>query len=106
MARDPHLIQRGRQYYLKLPVPRPLRRLALFVSSAGKPKDYIVEPLGPDYTPARVEADRRTADYRALFARAAVMTVDAVGAELAAIRQRADRRKKVSLAEAFELETV
>src|SRR5215471_21031592 len=52
MARDPHLIQRGRQYYLKLPVPRPLRRLALFVSSTGKPKDYLVEPLGPDYTPA------------------------------------------------------
>src|SRR5262249_6288532 len=108
MARDPYLIQRGRQYYLKLPVPRPLRRLALFVSSVGKPKDYIVEPLGPDYTPARVEADRRTADYRVLFAPAAVMTVDAVRAELAAIRQRADRRKKVTwedMRRSYELET-
>lgn len=97
MARDPHLIQRGRQYYLKLPVPRPLRRLALFVSSTGKPKDYLVEPLGPDYTPARVEADRRTADYRALFARAAVMTSEAVAAEVEAIRRRADRRKKINI---------
>src|SRR5262249_36584671 len=96
MARDQHLIRRGNQFYLRLPVPRPLRRLGLFVSGTGKGKDYIVEPLGPSHDLAQIEASRRTADYRALFARAAVMTLEAVQAELVAIKRAADQRRAVA----------
>ena len=105
MAQD-HLIQRGRQFYLRIAIPRPIRHL--FLSGTGKPKEFIVEPLGPDRTPATIECGHRVADYRSLFARAALMTPEAVGSVLTAIRQRADRRKKVTwedMRRSYELET-
>src|SRR5262249_37632029 len=72
MARDAHLIRQGHQFYLRLAIPRPIRKL--FPSSrSGKPRDFITEPLGRNYDPARVEADRRVAEYRALFTRAPIM---------------------------------
>src|SRR5262245_39572149 len=94
-TRDTHLIRQGNQFYLRLAIPRAIR--PLFPSSrSGKPRDFITEPLGRDYTPARVEADRRIAEYRALFSRASLMTVEAVGAEIAAIKHRATGRKAVA----------
>jgi integrase len=62
-----YLWQRGRQWYLRLPVPKPLR--PLFPSSTGKPRLDIVEPLGSSYETAKLEHDRRVAKYRELFAR-------------------------------------
>jgi len=93
MARE-HLIQRGHQYYLRLAIPRPIRHL--FPSGTGKPRDFISEPLGRNYDPARVEADRRVADYRALFARAGLMTAEAVQGEIQAIRRQAEGRQTVA----------
>jgi len=93
MARE-HLIQRGKQHYLRLAIPRPIRHL--FPSGKGQPRDYIVEPLGRNYDPARVEADRRVADYRVLFSRAALMTVEAVQAEIEAIKRSAEGRRTVA----------
>ena len=89
--RDPYLVQRGKQFYLRLAIPRPIR--PLFPSGSGKARDFVVEPLGRNFDPARVECDRRVADYRALFARAPLMTADAVQVELQAIKQRAESRK-------------
>src|SRR5262249_4739742 len=94
MARDAYLIRRGNQFYLRLAIPRPIR--SLFPSSTGKPRDFISEPLGRNYDPARVECDRRVADYRALFARASDMTPEAIRDEIAAIKQRAEGRRSVA----------
>jgi len=90
-VQDAYLILRGRQYYLKLAIPRPIRHL--FPSGTGKPRDYIVEALGPDRTPAGLERDHRVALYRTLFARAALMTPEAIKDELAAIKRQIERRK-------------
>jgi integrase len=79
---------------LRIAVPRPIR--PLFLSGTGKPREFIVEPLGRNYDPARVECDRRVADYRALFARASLMTPDAVQAEIEAIKQRATERRTLA----------
>jgi integrase len=95
MARDAHLIRQGNQFYLRLAIPRPIRHL--FPSSrSGKPRDFITEPLGRNYDPARVECDRRVAEYRALFARAPIMKPKAVEEELEAIKQRAAGRKTIA----------
>src|SRR4029453_1529498 len=95
MARDAHLIRQGNQFYLRLAIPRPIRHL--FPSSrSGKPRDFITEPLGRNYDPARVECDRRVAEYRALFARAPIMKPKAVEEELDAIKQRAAGRKTIA----------
>jgi integrase len=66
MAKD-YLWQRGRQWYLRLPVPKPLR--SHFLSGTGKPIVQIVQPLGSSYEYAKLEHDRRVAKYRELFAR-------------------------------------
>src|SRR5881392_2453806 len=63
MAKD-YLWQRGRQWYLRLPVPKPLRRH--FLSSTGK---AVVQPLGSSLEGAKLEHDRRVTKYRELFAR-------------------------------------
>src|SRR5262245_51785749 len=94
MARDAYLVRRGNQFYLRLAIPRSIR--SLFPSSTGKPRDFISEPLGRNYDPARVECDRRVADYRALFSRAAVMTAGGVQAEIDAIKQRASDRRTLA----------
>jgi integrase len=91
MAQDAYLIRRGKQFYLRLPVPSPIRHL--FPSGSGKARSYIVEPIGRNYDPAKLERDRRVADYRALFARAALMTRKAIAAELEAIKDRAKGRR-------------
>src|SRR5262249_36540697 len=87
-------VRRVNQFYLRLAIPRSIRRL--FPSSTGKPRDFISEPLGRNYDPARVECDRRVSEYRALFARAALMTPKAVRDEIEAIKQRAEGRRMVS----------
>jgi integrase len=66
MAKD-YLWQRGKQWYLRLPVPKPLR--SRFLSGTGKPIVQIVQPLGSSYEYAKLEHDRRVAKYRELFAR-------------------------------------
>jgi integrase len=66
MARD-NLIQYGRQWYLRLAVPRSLRHR--FESKKGKPRAHIVEPLGDSYEVAKVAAAQRVAACEALFAR-------------------------------------
>jgi integrase len=66
MAKD-YLWQRGRQWYLRLSIPVPLR--PHFRSSTGKPLVHIVEPLGSSLELARLEHDRRVPRYRKLFAR-------------------------------------
>jgi integrase len=62
-----HLQRRGNQFYLKMSIPRNLRRF--FLSSAGKPLSQIQQPLGSSLEHARLERDRRVAKYRKLFAR-------------------------------------
>jgi integrase len=62
-----HLQRRGNQFYLKMSIPRTLRRF--FLSSAGKPLSQIQQPLGSSLEGARLERDRRVAKYRELFAR-------------------------------------
>jgi integrase len=52
--------------------------------------------LGRNYDPARIECDRRVADYRALFARASLMTGEAVQDEIAAIKRHAEGRKTIA----------
>jgi len=62
-----NLWQRGHQYYFRIPVPRKLR--TLFLTSNGKPKNQIVEPIGSDYESARVECARRVARWTEVFTR-------------------------------------
>src|SRR5436190_2863020 len=66
MAKD-YLWQRGKQWYLRLPVPKPLR--SHFLCGTGKPIVQIVQPLGSSFELAKLEHDRRVAKYRELFAR-------------------------------------
>ena len=62
-----NLWRRGHQLYFRIPVPRPLRKL--FLTSTGKPKNQIVEPIGSDYEAAKVECARRVAQWTEAFAR-------------------------------------
>src|SRR5262249_58492473 len=94
MGRDAYLIRRGNQFYLRLAIPRPIRKL--FPMSTAKPAHFISEPSGRNYDPARVECDRRVSEYRALFARAALMSPEAVRDEIEAIKQRASDRQSVA----------
>src|SRR5262245_55711066 len=96
------LMQRGRQWYLKLAIPRPIRKL--FPTSAGNPRDFIWESLGKSHDHAQVEAHTRTAEYRRLFARAALMTAEAIAAELEAIKDRAKGRATVATLPLLESE--
>src|SRR5262249_24715085 len=96
------LMQRGRQWYLKLAIPRPIRKL--FPTSTGKPRDFIWESLGKSHDHAQVEAHTRTAEYRRLFARAALMTAEAIAAELEAIKDRAKGRAAVATLPLLESE--
>jgi integrase len=66
MTKD-YLWQRGRQWYLRLSIPVPLR--PHFRSSTGKPLVHIVQPLGDAFEQARVEGARRVSRCRDLFAR-------------------------------------
>jgi integrase len=82
MARD-HLWQRGRQWYLRLAIPRPLRRH--FLSGTGNPLAKIVEPLGSDYEAAKLMAAHRVAACMSVFARlraGVVMTPEQIKAAL------------------------
>jgi integrase len=62
-----HIRQRGRQWYFTLGIPRSLRHF--FLSQSGKPMSTIEQPLGDSFEQARIEGDRRAANYRELFAR-------------------------------------
>jgi integrase len=66
MASD-FLWQRGRQYYLRIAIPRKLRQH--FLSKSGKPLVRIVEPIGDGYEASKIKAGRRAANYREIFAR-------------------------------------
>jgi integrase len=66
VAKD-HLWQRGRQWYLRVTVPTPLRRY--FLSSTGKTLGQIVEPLGDSHSVAKARAAQRVAACEAVFAR-------------------------------------
>jgi integrase len=61
------LWQRGRQYHLKLHIPRPLRQH--FLTSTGQPKREIVQPLGDSYSEARRLCDRLIVAYGDVFDR-------------------------------------
>jgi integrase len=66
MAKD-HLWRRGDQYWLRLSVPLSLRKY--FLSSTGKPKAELTEPLGDSKSVAAVRAAQRAAQCHAVFAR-------------------------------------
>jgi integrase len=66
MAKD-YLWQRGRQWYLRLPIPTPIR--PYFLSSTGKPMVRVVEPLGDSYEVAKAMAAQRVAVCTAVFTR-------------------------------------
>jgi integrase len=66
MARD-NLEQRGRQHYLRLAIPRSIRKY--FLSSKGKPMAHIVEPLGDSYEVAKILAAERVAVCMNIFGR-------------------------------------
>jgi integrase len=66
VAKD-YLWQRGRQWYLRLPIPQPFR--PLFLSSNGNPLRTIVEPLGDSYEVAKFKASQRVAVCNGIFAR-------------------------------------
>src|SRR5262245_8455460 len=97
-----HIKQHGHQYYFRIAIPRAVRRL--FPGKTGKPRDYVVEPLGTDFSRAKVEATRRAAEYAPLFERAAVMTPEAIRSELAAIKDRAKGRATVATLPLLESE--
>jgi integrase len=65
MARD-NLEQRGHKYYLRLAIPRSLRKH--FLSSKGKPMAHVVEPLGDSHELAKIKAAERTAVLMRVFA--------------------------------------
>jgi integrase len=60
-----HLWERGKQYYLRLAIPRPVRHL--FLSKTGKALSKIVEPLGDSPSAAKDEARYRVALYHDVF---------------------------------------
>jgi integrase len=66
MAKD-YLWQRGRQWYLRLSIPTPIR--PYFLSSTGKPMVRVVEPLGDSYEVAKAMAAQRVAVCTAVFTR-------------------------------------
>jgi hypothetical protein len=68
MTDTKYLWERGHQWYLRFPIPRPLRKYP-FVTSTGKPKSHIVEPLGDSLTQARLRRNRLVAAYEEVFAR-------------------------------------
>jgi integrase len=67
MTDTKHLWQRGHQWYLKLPIPRPLQKH--FLTSAGKPKSHIVESLDDSLSQARLKRNRLVTAYEEIFAR-------------------------------------
>jgi integrase len=101
-AKD-RLWQRGRQYYLKLGIPRKLRQH--FPGKKGKPRDTILEPLGNHYDAAKVECARRVGRYLAVFARlndGKVMTPDQIKTFVALdLNALAEQYKAKMVADAF-----
>jgi len=73
MAKD-NLVKIGGQWYLRISIPRSIRHL--FLSSKGKPKDRIVEPMGDSLSVAKIRAAQRTAICVEVFeqVRAGVLT--------------------------------
>src|SRR5262245_21392260 len=65
MARD-NLERRGHKYYLRLAIPRSLRKH--FLSSKGKPRAHVVEPLGDSHELAKIKAAERTAVLMRVYA--------------------------------------
>jgi integrase len=61
----PNLSYHGRKYYLKLGIPRSLRRY--FLTSSGKPKSHIIEPLSDSFELAKLKAAQRAAECLAVF---------------------------------------
>src|SRR5262245_16448734 len=92
-----YLIQRGRQWYLRMKIPRSLRQH--FLSKGGQPQIHITEPLGDSHSNAKREAMVRAADYLALFNRhrATPMPSEAIAHEIEAIKQRGEGRRVDSL---------
>src|SRR5262249_62231951 len=78
MSKPSYLAQRGRQWYFRTSVPRALYQLF------GQQK--ITIPLGDSPSAAEREGAHLLAACKGLFARAAVMTPEAVAAELKALR--------------------
>src|SRR5262245_41029537 len=88
-----YLLQRGRQWYLRMKIPRALRQH--FLSKSGQPQIHITEPLGDSHSNAKREAMVRASEYLALFDRhrAAPLTPEAIREEVEAIKQRAEGRR-------------
>src|SRR5262245_42119491 len=89
------LWRRGNRWYLRLYLPTRLR--PFFLSAAGKQQDTIVEPLADlGYEAARIECGERVTAYRRVFARAALMTPEAIRDEIDAIKQHAAGRRTIA----------
>jgi integrase len=85
MAHTPsHIWRRGNQWYFKANVPRALRHL--FLSTAGKPMDKVAIPLGDSKSQAERDGARLLGEFKDLFARAPIMSADAVAAEVQKLR--------------------
>src|SRR5262249_25587183 len=63
---DKFLWQRGKQWYLRLAIPRRMRHL-FPPSETGRPPDKLAEPLGSNYAVAKVKAGSRVATCTAIF---------------------------------------
>jgi integrase len=79
-----HLLwQRGHQWYLRLPIPRPLQQH--FLSANGKPKQFIATPLSESISEARRRRDELVVAYRRVFDRleaGEAMTAEQIEAEV------------------------
>ena len=60
-----NLAYHGRKYYLKLGIPRSLRRF--FLTSNGKPRSHVIEPLSDSFELAKLKAAQRAAECAAVF---------------------------------------
>jgi len=69
MSKETSLWDRKGQWYLRLHIPRPLRKF--FLTTTGKPKKQIVEPLGDSKSAALRKRDELIVRYRRVFDRLA-----------------------------------
>jgi integrase len=97
-----HLWERGDQYYLRLPIPRPLRKH--FLTSTGKAKHHIIQPLGDSLSQAQLKRNRLVTAYGEVFARLRAgeqMTPDqikvAVSLDLGAIAEQQKVRNLIAM---------
>jgi integrase len=61
------LILHGKKWWLRLPIPRPVQRKGLILSSTGRPLTKITEPMAADYAIAKLKQKQREAECAVVF---------------------------------------